>query len=174
MRRPSGLIRLSLMAAFCGVAGAGPIGARSAAAYDLTSKSPVNVDQTGLAIRGYDPVAYFTDSVAVIGDPNFTAIYERAAYHFASAAHRDMFVADPEKYLPQFGGFCAVGAAHERKANGDPTLWSIVDGKLYFNVNPKVNEMFHQNPAGNISQAGGNWSAIKDRTPGELFAEHPL
>jgi YHS domain-containing protein len=87
-----------------------------------------------VAIEGYDTVAYFTDNKGIKGDAAITAEYGGAVWHFASAEHRDMFVADPAAYAPQFGGLCAEGVAYgEISANLSPEVFEIVDGKLYLN-----------------------------------------
>ena len=150
------------------------VGASPGRAYDLESRSPLNLDGEGVAIHGYDPVANFLDGAPRPGDARFSASHGGAVYRFASAEHRDVFLSDPEKYVPAFGGFCAMGAAGERKADGDPLLWKIVDGRLYLNVNAQVNRSWLANPAANISKANGNWTRIKDETPKRLFELHPL
>lgn len=86
-----------------------------------------------MAIAGADPVAYFTESQAVIGSAEFSHEWNGATWHFASAENRDLFSADPEKYAPQYGGHCAWDAAQGYVATIDPTAWSVVDGKLYSN-----------------------------------------
>jgi YHS domain-containing protein len=87
-----------------------------------------------VAIEGYDTVAYFTDNKGVKGDPAITAEYGGAVWQFASAEHRDMFVANPEAYAPQFGGLCTEGVAYgEISANLSPEVFAIVEGKLYLN-----------------------------------------
>ena len=83
-----------------------PFLAMSAMAFDASSKAAVNVDASGLALRGYDPVAYFTVGQAMVGDPRFTAKLDGATYRFASAANREAFLKNPAKYVPAYGGFC--------------------------------------------------------------------
>lgn len=153
---------LAVLALLCG-----PL-APAAWAYDLNSKSEHNVDASGLALRGYDPVAYFTDGKPVLGQAKFTASHDGASYRFASAEHRQMFLAEPEKYVPAYGGFCAIGAAYAKKANGDPLVWRIVEGKLYLNVTEGAEKAWLEDVPGNVSRANENWSKIKDKTPGEL------
>ena len=129
----------------------------------------VNATITGLALRGYDPVAYFTDGKPVVGDYTITTQYEGATYRFASDEHRALFVQDPVKYLPQYGGFCAFGAAQGVKVDGDPTVWDIVGGKLYLNLAPKVAVRWNQDTADNIKTANDKWPSVKDKAPGELI-----
>lgn len=139
-----------------------------ASAYDEGSKQAVNVDKNGLAIRGYDPVAYFALGKPTKGDAKFSAKHDGATYHFASAESRDAFVKDPAKYAPAYGGFCAMGAVFEKKIDGDPTLWKIVDGKVYLNVNEPVSKRWQEDIPGNINKATQNWTKIKDKAPKEL------
>jgi len=123
----------------------------------------VNEDH-GVAIKGYDPVAYFTDNKPVKGSTAHRFAYQGATYEFASAAHRKLFVADPEKYVPQFGGFCAYGTATGHKAVIDPAAFSIVDGKLYLNYNSKVRDKWQQDEPGYIQKAKEAWPTISQQT----------
>jgi YHS domain-containing protein len=88
-------------------------------------------DAVRLVLKGYDPVAYFTEGKPVKGDAKFAYTWDEARYHFASAKHRDMFVADPERYAPQFGGYCTGSMSRNVRNEGDPEGWVIQDGKLY-------------------------------------------
>jgi YHS domain-containing protein len=110
-----------------------------------------------VAIEGYDPVAYFTDNKGVPGDPAITAEYGGAIWHFASAEHRDLFVADPEAYAPQFGGLCAEGVAYgEISANLSPEVFQIVDGKLYLNY-----AVYWMDLEANIPIAQSKWEGVR-------------
>lgn len=120
---------------------------------------------TGLALRGYDPVAYFTENKPVPGDFSITAVYNDATYRFASEEHKKMFEADPEKYLPQYGGFCAYGLANGVKVDGDPGLWKIVEDKLYLNLSPAVVELWNKDIPARIKQANDQWPSLKDAQP---------
>ncbi|MBU6166724.1 MAG: YHS domain-containing protein [Alphaproteobacteria bacterium] len=149
------------------------VGAMSAAtspAFALvpTSASAVNTDTAGIAVHGYDVVAYFTEGKPRVGSANFTATYEGARYQFASAANLKAFQANPTAYAPGFGGFCAMGVALEKKLDGDPKVWKIVDGKLYLNVNKDVSVAWQRDIPGNLAKANENWPAIKDKTPESL------
>lgn len=124
------------------------LGTPTAFAYVETSTSPVNVDTAGIALQGYDPVAYFTDGKPTKGQPEYSAQHAGATYHFASAAHRDAFLQEPAKYAPAFGGFCAMGVVMEKKLDGDPSLWRIVDGKLYLNVNEAASKRWQEDIPG--------------------------
>ena len=136
--------------------------AAMAAGYD------VNATTTDLALRGYDPVAYFTDGKPMEGMFDITAVYNGATYRFTSEEHKAMFEAAPEKYAPQYGGYCAFGLAQGYKFDGDPNVWKIVDDKLYLNLAPKVSEIWQEDVAGNITKADGKWTEVKDVSPAEL------
>ena len=129
----------------------------------------VNATVTGLALRGYDPVSYFTDNKPVMGDFTITAERNGATYRFSSQAHKAMFEKDPAKYLPQYGGFCAFGTAQGYKVDGDPNVWKIVDNKLYLNLAPPVAERWAKDIPGYVKSADKNWSSIKDKPPEELL-----
>jgi YHS domain-containing protein len=155
-----GVIRLATAVALAmGVAAGAPA---------LAAGPDVNATVTGLALRGYDPVAYFTDGKPVPGDFTITAQHDGATYRFASEDHKERFLKDPAKYLPEYGGFCAFGTAKGVKVDGDPTVWKIVDGKLYLNLAPAVAERWDQDVAGYIKTADERWKAVKDRAPSEL------
>jgi YHS domain-containing protein len=132
------------------------------------SRSEVDTDEKGLALQGYDAVAYFTDGQPKKGDPRFQTKLKGVTYYFASADHLKKFKASPNAYLPQFGGFCAMGTAMSHKFEGDPNVWKIVDNKLYLNFNPDVGRRWSQDVPGNISRADDNWPQIKDKTPKEI------
>jgi len=114
-----------------------------------------------LAVHGYDPVAYFTQGAPVLGSDAITVVHEGAAYRFASEAHKRLFEAGPERYLPQFGGYCAYGTALGKKFDGDPRLWTIHEGKLYLNLNPDILATFRENVPGNVAKAERNWMRIE-------------
>ncbi len=131
----------------------------------------MNADANDVAIKGYDTVAYFTKGKAVEGSSQFTATYKNAIYQFSSAAHRDLFKSNPEKYAPQYGGFCAFGVTMERKFDTDPQAFKIVDNKLYLNLNNKVQQRWLSDTSGFIDSANGLWGDIKTKTDAELEAE---
>lgn len=116
----------------------------------------------GAAIRGYDPVAYFTEEKAVPGKPEFIARHDDATWRFASAANRDAFVADPAKYAPQYGGYCAWAVSQGYTAPIDPDAWSIRDDKLYLNYSLAVRVRWALDKAGNIAAADSNWPGLRD------------
>ena len=132
----------------------------------------VNIND-GYAVHGYDVVAYFTVGQPTNGDDRFTAVHDSARYRFASADHRDRFVADPSVYAPQYGGFCAFGTSVGRKFDGDPHAWRIVDGKLYLNLNKTVQSQWLKDPHGYIRGAEHNWPIIAGLTDAQLEAGPP-
>lgn len=128
-----------------------------------TAKPLVFQTDEGVAIRGYDPVAYFVEGRPVKGDPAISADYEGATWLFASAANRDRFVAMPETYAPAYGGYCAYGMAQGGKVPIDPEAWKIVDGTLYLNVNRKIQGWWEADIPGFIAKADANWPTVKDQ-----------
>ncbi len=122
----------------------------------------VNVDKNGVAANGHDLVAYFTDQAAVPGKADITAQYEGATYRFATAEHRDAFVADPLHFLPLYGGYCAYGVSNGYKVKTDPDAFTVVDGKLYLNYDQGVMTKWRKDIPGYIAKANVSWSKIKD------------
>ena len=116
--------------------------------------------EDGIAIRGADPVAYFTGGEYTPGSDEFTHDWEGATWQFASAENRDLFAANPEEYAPQYGGFCAYAVSQGNTAPIEPTAWEIVDGKLYLNFNDKIQERWAQDIPGYIAQADQNWPGV--------------
>lgn len=115
-----------------------------------------------VAIQGYDTVAYFTDGKAVPGSNEFEYYWDDAIWRFASAEHRDLFAADPDKYMPQYGGYCAGGMAMGVSVPANPTNWTIVDGKLYMMSGGAVDLADFQQHAGeNITSADRHWTVVK-------------
>ena len=113
------------------------------------------------AVRGYDVVAYFTQAKPVEGKRSFTHNWNDAEWRFASAANRDLFATNPEKYAPQYGGWCAWAVSQGYTASIDPEAWRIVDGKLYLNYSKSVQRQWVQDVPGNISKGNRNWPGIK-------------
>ena len=114
----------------------------------------------GVGAGGYDPVAYFTDGKAVPGSEQFTASHEGVSYRFASPAHRDLFAADPERYLPRYGGYCAYAAAKGALAPTDPQAFTVKDGKLYLNYSQDVRKRWLAGAGEYIKAADGNWPRL--------------
>jgi len=121
-----------------------------------------------LALHGYDPVAYFAAGKPVRGSDALVHIHEGAAYRFSSEAHLEAFKAEPVRYLPQYGGFCAYGVSVGKKFDGDPNLWKIEDGKLYLNLNEEIYDTFLEDLDGNIRKANGHWTDIEHTAAADL------
>lgn len=144
------------------------------AAMPTTLKAAEEINlSNGIAVHGYDVVAYFTQGKPIVGNAAFTAQHEGATYQFASAENRDLFAADPAKFAPQYGGYCAFGTAMGRKFNGDPQRWSIVGGKLYLNLDEKVQARWKENIPGFIRGADNNWSVIRTLADAQLESAPP-
>jgi enamine deaminase RidA (YjgF/YER057c/UK114 family) len=120
-------------------------------------------DEARLSISGYDPVAYFTDGKPEPGSSEFEYVWHDARWRFATAAHRDLFVKDPEHYAPQYDGYCAVGVAFSEphKDTVDPNAWAIVDGKLYLTHTPRSLAEWQEKAAENIKRADQNWPTVE-------------
>ncbi len=130
------------------------------AATDAAAGKPEIYSRGGVAISGIDPVAYFTEGRPVSGDARFSHSWKGATWHFSSAANRDAFVADSERYAPRFGGYCAYAVRHGQTAPTVPEAWSIVDDRLYLNFSPEVQARWEQDIPGNIAKADENWPAV--------------
>ncbi|MEG3857988.1 YHS domain-containing (seleno)protein [Microcoleus sp. herbarium12] len=118
----------------------------------------------GVAIRGTDPVAYFTQNKPVKGNPEFAYKWGNTTWQFASAQNRDLFAKNPEKYAPQYGGFCAWAVSQGYTAATDPNAWKIENGKLYLNYNSAVQWGWEKDVSGNVAKGDRNWPGLaKDK-----------
>ncbi|MEW6600902.1 MAG: YHS domain-containing (seleno)protein [Nitrospirota bacterium] len=126
------------------------------------AKAPVNAEG-GIAIKGYDPVAYFTMGRPVKGVEGFSHEWKGAKWLFSNREHLDLFQADPEKYSPKYGGYCAYAVSQGTTADIDPDSWSIVDGKLYLNLNKDVQKLWSSDMKGYIEKADRNWPSVLSR-----------
>jgi YHS domain-containing protein len=139
---------------------------KSVAAVALISTSAfagelVNVSSaSNVALSGYDPVAFFTDSKPVNGSPSITAEHQGATYYFASKEHKKLFTDNPDKFAPQFGGFCAFGVALGKLFPVDINTAQVRDGKLYLNLNGDVLKKFNADFEGNVAKADKNWPGL--------------
>jgi len=124
------------------------------------TKTLLNLDAAGVAIQGYDPVAFFTDHQPVKGDPKLLLKQDGAIYFFASKEHRDRFKADPAKYVPAFGGYCAYGVSRNKLVEIDVDAFQIVDGKLLLQYSKGVLNDFNQDAKGNLAKADANWPGL--------------
>lgn len=148
--------------------------ATAAGALLLSSMSfaaSVNIGTNDLAIQGYDPVAYFTKDKAVEGSAKYTATHEGAIYRFSSAENRDLFNSDADRYAPQFGGYCAMGVALNKKLDVDPQAFYIQEGKLYLNLNKDVQKKWLTDVPGHLKTADRIWAGIEDLSVSAANAE---
>jgi YHS domain-containing protein len=125
----------------------------------------INLDHNGLALQGYDPVAYFTDNKPVKGDPKFTATYKGGTYQFASADHKEAFESNPAKYAPQFGGFCGYAASINKLAPIEVEYFQVLHGRLVMQHNEKAWKLWHQDVEGNLKKADANWPKLSQEKP---------
>ncbi len=139
-------------------AGANPCAGEDASSAD--SAPMIYSDTSGLAIRGTDPVAYFTEGSAVQGSEAFEHVWMGATWRFSSAEHRDLFVNNPEAYTPEYGGYCAKAVSEGNLASIDPNAWRLVDGKLYLNYSIGVQNQWLQDVPGNIAKGDANWPGV--------------
>jgi YHS domain-containing protein len=150
---------LTRRAALAAVFAAGALSAGLTAA-PAAAKDAVFTNVWGHAIRGYDPVAYFLSGKPVEGSSEFETEWNGATWRFASAENRDRFIAQPEAYAPQYGGYCAWAVSQGYTASVDPDAWRIVDGKLYLNYDASVQETWEQDVPGFIAAADANWPRV--------------
>jgi YHS domain-containing protein len=125
--------------------------------------SPINTDLNGVAIKGYDPVAYFTMDKPVKGDKNFEYEWKGVKWRFSSSKHMDLFKANPEKYAPRYGGYCAYGVAVNALFDIKPDAWTVHEGKLYLNKDKKVRKIWSKDIPNYISDADKNWPAVLEK-----------
>ena len=126
-----------------------------------SKKGPEVFQKSGIALGGYDPVAFFREQKPVMGAASFTTKWNDAVWHFSTKENLDSFVNSPDRYAPQYGGYCAFGTAEGHKAPTEVDTWTILDGKLYFNYNQEVKGLWEKDRSKFIQQADGNWESIK-------------
>jgi len=126
------------------------------------------VQESTTGVLGYDLVSYHTEGKPVRGDGNNLVVIDDVTYLFANEVNKKAFEANPNKYLPAFGGYCAFGASVGKKFVGDPEVWKIVDGTLYLNLDRNIQKMWLEDISGNIVKAEQNWPQIKDKAPSDL------
>ena len=117
-------------------------------------------EQDGVAIKGYDPVAYITKQQALKGSPRHAVKFMGSTFHFSSAANRDTFEKQPERFAPQYGGYCAFGVTKGYKASIDPGAYTIVEEKLYLNYSQSVMKQWRADIPGNIQKGDQNWPDV--------------
>ncbi|UCE63341.1 MAG: YHS domain protein [Nitrospirota bacterium] len=123
-------------------------------------QDPINSSPDKLAIKGYDPVTYFTEGKLVKGYPNLRQEWMGAIWRFSSKKNRELFIADPEKYSPQYGGYCAYGISLGKFFSGDPSLWTVKEGKLYLQLNQDIEKIWKENVQSYIKKADIEWPKL--------------
>ena len=131
--------------------------------FNANSQSSIFYGEKGVAIKGYDPVAYFTEQKAVEGINAYSTEWSGVIWQFKNEDNLQTFKNDPAKYAPQFGGWCAYGVSDNHKSPTDPFAWTIIDSKLYLNYSPKVKEKWIVNTEKLIDQANKYWVELKDK-----------
>ncbi len=121
-----------------------------------------------VGVQGYDLVSYHTGSKPLPGNGNHVSEHKGVTYLFSSDENRKAFDANPEKYTPAYGGYCAYGASVGKKFVADPNVWEVVDGKLYLNLDNKIKAIWAKDIQGNINKADAQWTKIKNKAPSEL------
>lgn len=124
-------------------------------------QTKINKTSDGLALKAYDPVAYFEEGKPVKGKKEFQYEWMGAKWHFSCVTNRDLFASNPEKYAPQYGSYCAWGVSQDKFFDGDPEVWKIVDGKLYVNFNKDIEKTWVKDIPGFIKKANENWPRMQ-------------
>ena len=127
------------------------------------AQQSVTFIKDGKAINGYDAVAYFTESKPVKGNDKWVYEWDKASWYFSSQKNLELFKADPVKYAPQYGGYCAYGLSNGYKAPTEADAWTIDNGKLYLNYNLDVRKEWNKDREARIRKADKNWPAIKEK-----------
>ena len=135
----------------------------AAATLAQAQKRLVNTDKQGLALRGHDPVAFFTAGKPVAGDYRYESNYQGTRYRFSSAENKKLFDAEPAKYIPQFGGYCAYGVSRGYAVDVELDAFQIVDGRLLMQYNKDVRDKFNEAPQANLKKADENWPKVVEK-----------
>jgi hypothetical protein len=135
----------------------------AAAGLASQSKPLVNTDRSGVAVKGHDVVAYATAGAAVKGSSEFEHRWNGAVWRFSNAANRERFAQAPDRYAPQFGGYCAYAVSRGYTADIDPEAFRVIDGKLYLNYSKRVQRLWEGDIPGNIAKGLANWPAVLDK-----------
>lgn len=128
----------------------------------ITPETTTNAP-SGVGIKGYDPVAYYEVAKPIKGNAQEKTEFSGVTYHFASADHRKAFEANPEKYLPAYGGYCAYAMALGNVVDINPKNWAVVNGQLYLNANGFAQSLWNLDRKGNIRDANKNWAVLKEK-----------
>lgn len=155
----------------------GVTGVRISPVGEFVATGSINVDTNGVAIHGYDVVAYFTEGQPMQGREEYEVTYQEATFRFATPEHKQLFLDDPEAYIPAYGGYCALGVANGYKDGMHPEAFEIVDGRLFFNLTPWIHRSWQQHMDALIERGNRHWPEIKDSRrigPGFGQTAHPV
>lgn len=161
-----GVMNAAMVAGLTGCTRNADVAASDATPAPAGERILTNVDASGLALQGYDPVAYFTlpaGAAPVLGDARFVSEYRGGTYRFANPENKARFDADPAKYEPQFGGWCGYAASINKLSPIGPEYWEILDGRLVLQHNQKAWDLWHHDVPGNLRKADGNWPGLLRR-----------
>ena len=153
------VLRINNIKMFCSILFTG--GLLALISISIFAADEPNQKIVGVAIKGYDPVAYFTENRAVKGTKEYSYNWHETTWYFSKPENRDLFAANPERYAPQFGGYCATGVSVGRLFEADPKEWTIVDGKLYLNYDRSARNVLRQHKTDTITRAEKNWVKLK-------------
>lgn len=157
------VLALSALLTGCAAPKGTCVGSMGVQAESTLSKVLVNTDSRGVAIEGYDPVAYFTIKKPVKGSEEHSSTFMGATYQFSTLQHKQMFETSPSKYAPQFGGYCAYAASINKISPIDPAYWEVVDGRLLLQHNQRAWDAWHKASSDNLVLADKNWPGLIDR-----------
>ena len=160
--RYQGFVSFAIVVLLCLV-----VGLASPGVAGSDSSVPAVNAADGIGLKGYDPVAYFINGQPTKGAEQYSFAWKGVTYRFASEQNLNRFKADPEKYLPQYGGYCAYAVSHNRTADIDPSRWAIVDGKLYLNNGFVAEKLWSLDKPGNIESADRNWPQLPKQPEGK-------
>ena len=135
--------------------------------FNLTDGYLVNLNDKGVIIEGYDPVAYFTDNKPVKGNDQFTVKYQGATYWFASAEHADLFKKEPDKYLPQYGAFCGYAVSIGKLRPVDPEIYQIENGRLILQHTQEAFDLFNKDLKKSVEKADMKWPGLVESHAGK-------
>ena len=137
-------------------------------AFFAWSTQAAAIENSVTAVNGYDVVSYHTEKKPLRGNGHFLAEHNGATYLFASKKNQEKFEANPEKYVPAYGGYCAFGVSVGKKFVGDPEVWRLVDGRLYLNLDVEIQSQWLKDVPGRIASADRKWKSIRDKAPSSL------
>ena len=132
------------------------------------ASAAIDYASSTVGVSGYDLVSYHTSKRPLPGNGHFVAVHDGVTYLFANEQNKATFERNPDKFLPAYGGYCAFGVSVGKKFMADPEVWRVVDGKLYLNLDERIQDQWLMDVAGRIKTADKNWGEIKDKSPAEL------